>query len=551
MKFGELDRTDNRTDNHTDNRTDNHINNHQFGKMEPEPVETKHSWFSKSLTKPAVCGYCGKIIIGFKDAAACCGDCRYFSHSECKDLVEKNVPCRITVLHDENIEGHENVLHHHWIKGNVTHTIENAKCVVCKKSLTSDGKLHDVRCTLCEKTICDPCLSSQAEDLYNQVCDLGELSPLKVSPLYGLPERFHEMPNNPLIVFVNRNSGGKQGETILRRVRQCLFPNQVFDLIQDGGATRGLQMFGNIPIRILVAGGDGTVNWVLTDMEKLGMNHPVAVLPLGTGNDTSRFLGWGPGYNGENIYPILKEIMMGVVTPLDRWTFESFNMDDESLGIVQYINNYFSVGVDAKMLTDFHNKREANQNLFTSRKVNKLWYGMFGLKAIFNGCPGLSDRVKIEVDGNPVEVNKNSQAIILVNGPSYAAGTDLWKKGETSQYFDDGKMELVTARGIRHLAATKMNTESPYCVVHGSEFKFTFETDENIPVQIDGEPFEHGKGYVMIRHFGRANMIARNNPDILAYSKTHSVEDQSVDQSVEDKSVDQSVEDQTVEEHYV
>lgn len=46
-----------------------------------------------------------------------------------------------------------------------------------------------------------------------------------------------------------------------------------------------------------VAGGDGTVGWVLGSLTELHTQDrkpvpPVAVIPLGTGNDLSRSFGW-------------------------------------------------------------------------------------------------------------------------------------------------------------------------------------------------------------------------------------------------------------------
>jgi len=53
-----------------------------------------------------------------------------------------------------------------------------------------------------------------------------------------------------------------------------------------------------VQISFQVAGGDGTVGWVLSSLgalRELSATHsvpPVGVIPLGTGNDLSRSFGW-------------------------------------------------------------------------------------------------------------------------------------------------------------------------------------------------------------------------------------------------------------------
>lgn len=48
--------------------------------------------------------------------------------------------------------------------------------------------------------------------------------------------------------------------------------------------------------RAIVCGGDGTVLWVVKEIVEYGIpihNVPIGVIPIGTGNDFSREMGWG------------------------------------------------------------------------------------------------------------------------------------------------------------------------------------------------------------------------------------------------------------------
>ncbi|MPC33939.1 Diacylglycerol kinase eta [Portunus trituberculatus] len=76
---------------------------------------------------------------------------------------------------------------------------------------------------------------------------------------------------SPLLVFVNSKSGDNQGVRFLRRFKQLLNPAQVFDLMH-GGPVLGLRLFKCFnPFRILICSGDGSVGWVLSEIDKLHM----------------------------------------------------------------------------------------------------------------------------------------------------------------------------------------------------------------------------------------------------------------------------------------
>lgn len=67
-------------------------------------------------------------------------------------------------------------------------------------------------------------------------------------------------------------AGDNQGVKFLRRFKQLLNPAQVFDLISTGPRL-GLRLFRHFdPFRILVCSGDGSVGWVLSEIDKLDMH---------------------------------------------------------------------------------------------------------------------------------------------------------------------------------------------------------------------------------------------------------------------------------------
>ena len=105
-----------------------------------------------------------------------------------------------------------------------------------------------------------------------------------------------------------------------------------------------------------MCGGDGSVGWALSEIDKLGYSNPpaIGILPLGTGNDLARTLGWGGGFDAnDDLLQFLVHIKNDVhPVDVDRWkvVVRSPAVDStDAAPVVKEIimNNYFSLGIDA------------------------------------------------------------------------------------------------------------------------------------------------------------------------------------------------------------
>ncbi|MEW5309996.1 MAG: hypothetical protein WDW38_001832 [Sanguina aurantia] len=156
-------------------------------------------------------------------------------------------------------------------------------------------------------------------------------------------EGVSELLECPLIVFINSRSGGRDGFNLALQLNRAIGKAQVFDLsthrpdrvlarmwenlrvMEAGGHARARILRSKL--RILVAGGDGTIAWVLKTIKDLDLKPapPVAIMPLGTGNDLSRSFGWGGAFdhnwisNFNSLFYTLKRVNAAAVADLDCW----------------------------------------------------------------------------------------------------------------------------------------------------------------------------------------------------------------------------------------
>ena len=79
------------------------------------------------------------------------------------------------------------------------------------------------------------------------------------------------------------------------------------------------------------------------------------------------------------------------------------------------MNNYFGIGLDAKISLEFHNKREEHPEKCRSRTKNMMWYGVIGSKEMVNRTfKNLDQRVQLECDGTRIPL-PNLQGLVVLN----------------------------------------------------------------------------------------------------------------------------------------
>ncbi|KAI6190737.1 Diacylglycerol kinase [Aphelenchoides bicaudatus] len=370
----------------------------------------------------------------------------------------------------------------------------------------------------------------------------------------------HMLPPDiePLLVLVNVKSGGCQGLELMTAFRRLLNPFQVFDVLKGGplvGFVSNVLLYSDwsclvstcsvtfqstefwLPVATVQLDGFFNV-WTLQNRQDAAcFSPPCGIVPLGTGNDLSRVLRWGGGYTGEeNPLEILQDIIDAEEVRLDRWAIvfheeersqapnnsinettddpdQTMNNPEDQTQIL-IMNNYFGIGLDADVCLQFHNRRDANPEKFSSRLFNKTQYVKIGLQKVFfeRNCKDLWKRIELEVDGKIIDLPP-VEGIIILNLLSWGSGANPWGTAREEAGFQkpthyDGLLEVVGISDISRLGLIQSKLAAGLRIAQGGSIKIT--TKEDWPVQVDGEPHIQSAGTITILKSAlRAKMLKK------------------------------------------
>jgi diacylglycerol kinase family enzyme len=232
---------------------------------------------------------------------------------------------------------------------------------------------------------------------------------------------------------------------------------------------------------IVVVGGDGTVSAVACILGTLDRPPPLAILPLGSGNDLARSLGWWEVWNKGSLDYFWSGISAGKVEAMDLW----------SCGENSKFIGYAGFGLDARIVASVSQLRMKRFCHYLGKRWNQFLHVAVGLKYILSiklkfGSTKM-DVCFFDERGNMNQIRlKDHVTLILSNIGHYGGGGSL----SSVSCWSDGKLEAYVIPSVRAylgllLRGRVASLQGPKVTYQACSVKIIGK--QNFPVQLDGE----------------------------------------------------------------
>ena len=166
---------------------------------------------------------------------------------------------------------------------------------------------------------------------------------------------------------------------------------------------------------ILIAGGDGTVDSVVNAMAKSGISLPIGILPVGTANDFSKFLGMP-----SDVEEACKQILSSEVKSVDLGSIND-----------KYFVNVASTGLFKKK------KKKTDVNL--KNTIGKLAYYLKGLEELPN-----FRKLHVNILSKEVEFDGEMYLLLVFNGAT-AGNFNLATRADAC----DGLLDIIMFKAVQ------------------------------------------------------------------------------------------------------
>ena len=273
-----------------------------------------------------------------------------------------------------------------------------------------------------------------------------------------------------ILLIINPVSGRLKARMMIYSIVNYLSQNNckttIFSTTCQGNATELVLEYAASHDRIICAGGDGTLNEVLTGLAKLPTRHkkiPVGYIPTGTTNDLAHAIGLT-----SNVRRAMHLSLYGNDFDLDLGTFN----DDKFFSYVASFGAFSNVAYETPQ--------------WLKNRLGRASYFFYGISEI---SALRSHRVRIVADGMEID---DEFVYGSVSNSTIIGG--LVKLPEGSIRLDDGRFEVMlikTPKGpldLHHIVQGLVNQDyhaDSVLFFTASDVTFTFEGD--VPWTVDGE----------------------------------------------------------------